>query len=298
MFSQFFGSYLLDKELITAEQLKEVLSVQDTTRLKLGVLAVNSGFMRAEDVETVHARQTAVDKKFGELAIEMGYLTKYQLDVILATQKKEHLLMGQTLIDKGIMTLKKLQDTYENYKIDNRLTEEQFQALQDNNVEKIVEAFIKFDAIEDSLFYKNYVVLFINNLVRFVCGGINIKGFRKAKNYFADRGVEQLITGEKGLFTSISMDEKSFIQFAEKYSKEQIESYDEMAIDCVCEFINLQNGIFLVNNSDNGVELGMNPPAGRSGEKGAFVKDGYIITLELDIGEIELVLAPSMPLFK
>lgn len=298
MFSQFFGSYLLDKQLVTREQLKEVFAVQDATRLKLGVLAVDSGFMKAEDIETVHARQTAVDKKFGELAIEMGFLTKYQLEAILATQKKEHLLMGQTLIDKGFMTLKQLQDTFENYKLDNKLSDEQFKALQDNNVEKIVEAFLKFDTIEENEFYQDYVVLLINNIVRFVCGGISIKGFRKAKKYSVEWSAEQQIKGKKELYTAATMDEETFVKFAEIFSKEKCDGPDELARDCVCEFMNLQNGIFLVNNSNNGVELGMNPPLCRHNASGAFTKDAYIISLELEIGDVEIVMSSEMPVIK
>ena len=50
MFTQLFGSYLLNKKLITAEQLKDALDYQKTVHLKLGVMAVNSGFMTAENV--------------------------------------------------------------------------------------------------------------------------------------------------------------------------------------------------------------------------------------------------------
>lgn len=298
MFSQFFGNYLLEKQLITREQLKEVLEVHHATRLKIGVLAVNSGFMNAEDIDTVHAQQALVDKKFGELAIDMGFLTKEQLDVILSTQKKEHLLMGQTMIDMSIMTLKQFEEALEKYKEENKLSNEQFKALQDNNVEKIVEAFLNFGTSDDNKFYQEYVVLLINNLVRFICSGIRIKGFRKEHAYAVEWGAYQQVLGTKTLFTSAFMKEEQFVKLAEIYSKEVCDGPDELAQDSVAEFMNLQNGIFLVNSSNNGIELEMEPPQPRKNVVVEFSGIAYVVSLELEFGDIDFVISPERPLVR
>lgn len=47
MFSQYFGQYLLNEKYLTAEQLKASLEYQQSVRLKLGVLAINAGYMNA-----------------------------------------------------------------------------------------------------------------------------------------------------------------------------------------------------------------------------------------------------------
>ena len=76
MFTQFFGNYLLHQQLVSPEHLSEVLQSMKTTRLKLGVLAINAGYMTAEQVEKAHTEQQRVDKRIGEVMVDMGFLTK------------------------------------------------------------------------------------------------------------------------------------------------------------------------------------------------------------------------------
>lgn len=57
MFTQYFGQYLLNKGYLTPEQLHYGLENQNNTRLKLGVLAVNAGYMTADDAENINEAQ-------------------------------------------------------------------------------------------------------------------------------------------------------------------------------------------------------------------------------------------------
>ena len=54
MFTQFFGNYLLNQNLVSPEHLAEALQQQSKTRMKLGVLAINEGLLSAEQVEKAH----------------------------------------------------------------------------------------------------------------------------------------------------------------------------------------------------------------------------------------------------
>ena len=91
MFNQYFGQYLLKKQLLTAEQLHDVLIHEHLARPKLGVLAIDAGLMTAEEVEEVHRLQHTMDKKFGEIAIFRGYLTTDQLEGLLDSQQIKRL---------------------------------------------------------------------------------------------------------------------------------------------------------------------------------------------------------------
>ena len=75
MFAQFFGGYLFNHKLCTAEDLTQAFEAKKHTRLRLGVLAINAGLMTAEQVEHVNITQQSVDKRFGDLAVELGYVT-------------------------------------------------------------------------------------------------------------------------------------------------------------------------------------------------------------------------------
>lgn len=102
MFTQFFGNYLLNQKLVTPEQLVDALQEKQNTRMKLGVLAINAGYMTASQVERVHELQSKMDKRIGDIAVELGYMTEDQVMELLHAQPLGYLLLGQALVDKGI----------------------------------------------------------------------------------------------------------------------------------------------------------------------------------------------------
>ncbi len=86
MFGALFGNYLLQKGLISREDLTRILNDLDGLRLHLGVLAIDAGFMTADQVNEIHDMQETHDRHFGELATQKGYLTDDQLVALLLKQ--------------------------------------------------------------------------------------------------------------------------------------------------------------------------------------------------------------------
>ena len=65
MVSSIVGNYLLEKNLITAEQLKDLMKEQQKVRVKLGLIAVAEGLMTQEEADKVNRLQAVMDKRFG-----------------------------------------------------------------------------------------------------------------------------------------------------------------------------------------------------------------------------------------
>ncbi|MBE6901294.1 MAG: hypothetical protein E7478_02360, partial [Ruminococcaceae bacterium] len=65
MFTQLFGHFLLNNNIITAEQLRAALEVKNNTHAKLGAMAIDAGYMTANQVDMVHEEQKRVDKRIG-----------------------------------------------------------------------------------------------------------------------------------------------------------------------------------------------------------------------------------------
>ena len=72
MYAQFFGNYLLSRNILTTEQLIQAMHKKSSTQIKLGTLAIHAGYMTASEVDRVIILQTHQDKRFGELAISEG----------------------------------------------------------------------------------------------------------------------------------------------------------------------------------------------------------------------------------
>lgn len=290
MFSQYFGNHLLNRGLIRPDQLTDALEYQRSMRLKLGVIAVNAGYMTPAQVEEIHNMQKKVDKRFGELAVEKGYITEQQLEEMLATQKQGHLMLGQALVDRGHLTIEQLQEALENYKKEYGMSSRQFNVVGKDDSLQIEQIFRDHGEALLGKLYSDYVTLLIKNLIRFVDDNpiVEINQFRS--DITAQWFVSQEIYGKINMFTAIACDRDVFVKFAAKFAQEDITEPDELAQASVGEFLNLHNGIFLVNMSNNGVELEMNPQQVEQNRTLANPGKAYVVTCHMTWGRFDMIL--------
>lgn len=255
MFSTFFGNYLLNKGLVSKEDLFKVLQAQKEVRLKLGVLAINAELMTATQVTEINDLQFRLDRRFGELAVEKKYLTTVQLDSLLKQQKSEHLLLAQALIDENMMTIAEFEKEIANYKEAHSLTDEQFDAFKNGNIEVIVNAYLNFDGNEMASVYREYVVMLLKNIIRFVDTDVRIEKAEQIDSISYPHLFTQDVSGEITLWTSFAGHDDPFKVFAGKFANESFSELDDYAKDAMGEFLNIHNGLFTVNMSINGTEL-------------------------------------------
>ena len=291
MFSQYFGHYLLNKGLISVEQLKDALQLQSTTHVKLGVLSVNEGVLTPNQVVEIHEKQKLVDKRFGEIAIDLGYLTEQQLDHLLSGQKQNHLILGQALVDRGYMNIEQFSMALQNYKEEHSLSDEQFEAIKSGNIDTLVDAVIGIDNTANKAQYINYISLLAKNLIRFIDDQVRLEAKPIGDQYQAQWYVSQLIKGEQTFSTALACDESTFIKFASVFAEEPLEKVDELAKASVSEFLNLHNGIYLVNMSNRGIELNMEPQHVEENVVLTQNNIGIIVTAYLTFGAIDIVIS-------
>ncbi len=261
MFTQFFGNYLLNNSYVTAEQLVEGIQVKSKTRLKLGVLAIDAGYMTAAQVEEVHERQMLVDKRIGDIAVELGYLTEAQVEELLSNQKKGYLLLGQALVDAGYMTNDQFEEAIGNYKAKYKI-DENSESDVDAKAAEMVKELCDF-SYDDSKMYTDYVVLLLKNLVRFVGDDFAPLKPQLAKAEVSYKSVIQKVKGQFSLDMAIAFDdENTMVEFGNRYSGEVFTVDDMEYVEAAaCDFINIHNGLFTVNvSNDTNVELNLTPP--------------------------------------
>ncbi len=289
MFNQYFGNYLLEKKIIKPEVLKIVLEEQKSAKVKLGVMAIDSGYMTAVQVNSVHNLQITRDKKFGELAIAEGYLTEEMLDNLLKAQKKSNVLLGQVLIEKGYFTFEKYEEILTQYNVDSGFTQEEIKALKNNEVDKIVDVFLKGVNPHDYDLYHDYIELFIRNIVRFIDNEIMIEEVREIDSYTFSHIVTQKMDGQFDFFTGFAGLETTMARFASIYAKVECNTMDAIAKDSLSEFMNCQNGLFLSNLSHNGVELELYPCEVKENSVLKDVEKMYKVPCNLSFGKIDLI---------
>lgn len=101
MNAKFFGEYLVEKEVLTARQLKSALALQQQNNRMLGTLAVGKNYLSEEQVTDILVLQRQLNAKFGRVAVEKKFLTEDQLNELLVLQAHNHLYLGEAICRVG-----------------------------------------------------------------------------------------------------------------------------------------------------------------------------------------------------
>lgn len=291
MFAQFFGGYLFNHKLCNAEDLTQAFEAKKHTRLRLGVLAINAGLMTAEQVEHVNITQQSVDKRFGDLAVELGYVTADDVEKLLAQQPTDYLLLGQTLVNNGALTNAEFEKALKDYKAENQITDD----ISDNQTEtlhNLINEFYHFDNDENARICTDYVTLLFKNLIRFIGDDFTPMEASVIKNFAAEHIVIQKINGKYNAEACIATDSKTYMAFAERFAKESFTEVDDFVNATAGEFLNVNDGLFVVNESnEHGVELTLTPQEFLENGELALSGTAFCIPVNYPFGKLNFIIA-------
>ena len=261
MYTQFFGNYLLTNGYVTKEQLFSAMKRESNQRMKLGTLAMHSGYMTASQIDEIVIRQTHEDRKFGDLAIELCYLTQKQLYELLALQTPAFLSLGQALLDDGVLNNTEFEKIISDYRSQNSIDEAESPWEEQDVISRMFNQF--FDSYNEHLSDEGqcFIKLLFNNFVRFVGNDFTPNTIDNSHEIQADCCITQSILGDYSINTYLAMSETTAITFASRYVGESYEKYDEYVQASLEDFLNLHNGLFAVNLSNEvSIELTLTPP--------------------------------------
>jgi CheY-specific phosphatase CheX len=292
MFTQYFGNYLFESSVISMSQFKEALQQIKDKRAKLGVLAIQAGYMTPPQVEETIAMQLQVDKKFGEIAVQKGYITYSQLEKLLVKQGSPFAIFSQIMIDNDYMTYSELSKHFENYKKTCGMTDESFSKFQEDEITPLVEKIIPSyaDSRRDTV-VRAYIELFIRNIMRFVNDNVTIGNADKAQLVQSDWTAYQTMYGTLDIIASFSGSEDALRYIACKFAKVDYTDFDLLVRDVLGEFLNCVNGIFIAAAQEYDVDLDLKPQYVTNDCKSAQTNDMCSIYFSIDNYQYQLNLA-------
>ena len=291
MYTQFFGNYLLSQGYVTQEQLFEAMQKQSSQRMKLGTLAMHAGLMTAEEVDQIVILQTHYDKKFGELAIEHGYLTNEQVVDLLKTQNPDFLLLGQVLVDDGVITNSDLENIITDYRSKNEMIEFDMTVENQEDIARLFENFFIMSETSVSKLGRMFLELLFNNFIRFVGEDFTPLSSEKVQEFPTECCVLQKIIGDYSVSAYLNMDEATAIEFASRYVGDQFTEYDEYVQASLDDFLNLHNGLFIVNcSNDYSLELSISAPEHCENSILTFENDAYYFPILYSFGIVHFIL--------
>ncbi|MBO4902611.1 MAG: hypothetical protein J5518_07450 [Lachnospiraceae bacterium] len=140
------------------------------------------------------------------------------------------------------------------------MTEQTNEILSHSNFEKI--------APKLSDFVQEYIKKLILDLVTYVNADISVGEIETVSEYYAKKELSQEITGVPSAYSAMDAAEDALISFAADYSKMEVNEYDILVREALLDFLNLHNGLFVVQLSKlNICELSLAVPK----QNGAFL---------------------------
>ena len=290
MYAQFFGNYLLSRGIVTKEQLIRAMQEKSSAHNKIGTLAIHAGYMTANEVDRVIILQTHQDKRFGELAVSQGYLTEQQVIELLRAQTPDFLLLGQFLVDDGIFTIEEFQDIIIDYQSESEIDDFSYSDETIDQIHRMIENFFVLTERALSSNEVSFIKLLINNLIRFIGDDYTPVSPSPCKEYPTNFCVSQQLIGDFSVRTYIDMPQDACIEFASRYVGEPFQEFDEYVRSSLNDFLNLHNGIFSVNMSnERSIELELAPPVTETDELLTFEKETYLLPIVYPFGMIHFI---------
>jgi len=250
MYNQFFGNYLFSNGYVTKEHLISALIRQTKEEVHISILALYAGYMSASEIEYVNDLKKEEGKSFSELAISYGFLTQEQILELLNHNSPDFLILGQILIRDGVFDYVQFENILTDYRSQDEFLDMELNDENQNEVHQLIDCFSLLMEREMPPFAKTYLELLFKNFVRYIGDDFTALPPNTCNEFATERCVSQTVYAEYIINTYINMNEETAISFAERYTNESFTEYDEYVAASLEDFINLHNGLFIVNVSN------------------------------------------------
>jgi len=291
MYNQFFGNYLYSNGYVTKEHLISAIIRQTKVQARVGTLAVYYGHMSASEVEYITNLQKEEGKNFSEIAISYGFLTQEQVLDLLNTKAPDFLALGQILIDDGVFSYEQFENILTDYRSQNEFLDLEIDEENQNEIQQLIDSFSLVTEYAIPSFGKSYLELLFKNFVRYIGEDFTALPPSLCNEFATEHCVSQTINGNYVVNTYLNMSEETSIAFAERYSNESYAEYDEYVAASLEDFINLHNGLFIVNASnDFSNELSLGTLAPHDNNIISFEHPTYIFPIYYPFGIIHFIM--------
>lgn len=290
MYTQLFGSYLLSKNIITNDEFVDAMAKVSESKSRLGTIALMEGLMTANEVDECLLLQTREDKRFGEIAVERGYLTDMQVAELLRKQSSDFYILGQVLVESGIFTNEDFERLVFDYKAENEMYDLELDVENLEVVDTLIQKFFILSETPESPQMLLFLKMLFNSLIRFIGDDFTPLSPIDTNEYAINYAVSQKMTGKRDYNCIIDMDRDTAIEFASRYAGDSFSEFDEYVQASLEDFLNLQNGLFVVNvSNEDSQELTLSPPEVLTGSIVRDTENMLILPVLYSFGTIHMI---------
>ena len=287
MFSQLFGNYLVDKNIISIEDYKTAIEQQMAVRVKLGTIAIADGLLTEDEVESINRMQMQFDKRFGDIAIEKGLLTAEQIEALLKKQGNPYMQFIQVLMETSKLTATVLDKTLNAFQKEKGFSDSDMTALKNDDLDSLIPIF----AFSAKPYVTDLAGLVLRNINRFITRDFYIDKIKHINSLDYCYLAGQKTVGNDTIYLAFAeeTDNGSFAMIASNFSGDDHKSTNEDTFDAICEFINVNSGLFASELSQKDIDLDMEPVFAYKDQtvKGDF----YVLPVYIEGCKVNLLIA-------
>jgi hypothetical protein len=248
MGSMFFGQYLLSKGAIDRDALIDAIERQRRTNLSLVELAVRDGCLEPRRAEAILTRYRTTDAGLEELCLEHGEISPEKVEELRRVQRSDWVRIGSALVAGGHLSRDEVERHLASFNEAQREANQQLEA--------------DFRACRDPETVKTFVELAIFHLKRFTNGPVKLQTLSEDGGELVDgrRRFEQKLLGDRELCIALDLPSSVATVVAQGFIGVPVEDDSEVAIDAVCECVNIIGGHACTRLEANGFRLRPEPP--------------------------------------
>lgn len=285
----FFGQYLLQKGIISKEQLLRILEIQGEVNRKIGQLAIEEGLLLPEHIDNILKVQKRINKYFGQLAIQMGILSEEKLAHLLRRQRERYIEIEDIIIRENMLPKEVLKKELELFKT---LEEGDQGVFNMRWVSKhIQQGFIYETFIEQTL-----------KLVMRLAGMFVMEGectFERKEFHSHGVFIKISVSGDSHWSYFLNMSQNLANQIATAMLETDAANTGEngnLNIEAATEFVNIVCGNAIGKLDGKGIKLEITPPTTQlmsTDQKFSFKSNEQVLCIPILVpeGDLELIIA-------
>ena len=273
MVAMFFGQYLLSKGVIDSAALIDAIERQRRTNLSLPEFAVREGVLEASKANAILARYRTSDAGLWDLCLDAG-LTQEQLEELTRIQRSGWVRIGAALVDRGHLTMEEVEGHFAEFR---ELEREADQQLEED-----------FQGCREPEIVKTCVELALFHLGRLADRPVKLRTLGEDQGEIggARRRYAQRLVGDRDLYVALDLPSDLASTMAKEMVGIPLEEGSEVAIDAMCECVNVIGGNACTRLESEGLRLRPEPPFSRSTAEPSF-PDGPAVRATVIAGDAE-----------
>lgn len=274
----FFGKYLLEKGVISQEDLDSALKFQEEGNRRIGDFAVEKELLTQEQVEIIFEEQKHIDRPFGAIALDLKLLSRNQLDDLLFSQAVHSTHLGEALLMQGALTPEQQAEELHAFQNAMQARRDELQSMLAGFAEKDI-----YEAVVDAL--DRAFLRFADRRIdpEAVCEKPQEHSIKAAFDF------EVLLEGKGPVSCSVLLSEPLAIIVSQEFESSEKNECDEECLKRVGEFMSIIERYLCLTLKDKGftVEHSRNL-GGRVLDPGALPQNDFYLSFATPGGALLL----------